>query len=112
MRWYIIEEILEQIGTFTPALIMGLGLVVGIQHAFEPDHIAAISTLVSKSRFTQKTKNPINASVVVWPAPQSTPRIEDFVKESLRNCFLVFCVNLDFETKVLIAAIWSGSNAC
>jgi len=35
---------------------MGLGLVVGIQHAFEPDHIAAISTLISKSRFTQKTK--------------------------------------------------------
>jgi len=34
---------------------MGLGLAVGIQHAFEPDHIAAVSTQISKSKFTQKS---------------------------------------------------------
>ncbi|MEX0863173.1 high frequency lysogenization protein HflD [Nitrosopumilus sp.] len=34
---------------------MGLGLVVGIQHAFEPDHVAAVSTQISKSKFKQKT---------------------------------------------------------
>jgi len=34
---------------------MGLGLVVGIQHAFEPDHIAAVSTQISKSRFMTKS---------------------------------------------------------
>ena len=33
---------------------MGLGLVVGIQHAFEPDHIAAVSTQISKSKFKQR----------------------------------------------------------
>lgn len=27
-----------------------LGLVVGVRHAFEPDHLAAVSTLVSESR--------------------------------------------------------------
>ena len=56
MYRHIIEEFLEQIGMFTPALFMGLGLVVGIQHAFEPDHIAAVNTLVSEPKFTQKSK--------------------------------------------------------
>lgn len=39
----------------TPAFIMGLGLAVGIQHAFEPDHISAVSTLISKSNLKQKS---------------------------------------------------------
>jgi hypothetical protein len=39
----------------TPTLVMGLGLTVGIQHAFELDHISAISTQISKSKFTQKS---------------------------------------------------------
>lgn len=34
---------------------MGLGLTVGIQHAFEPDHIAAVSTQISKSKVIQKS---------------------------------------------------------
>ncbi|ABX13049.1 high frequency lysogenization protein HflD [Nitrosopumilus maritimus] len=34
---------------------MGLGLVVGIQHAFEPDHVAAVSTQISKSKYLQKS---------------------------------------------------------
>ncbi|MGD2107587.1 MAG: high frequency lysogenization protein HflD [Nitrosopumilaceae archaeon] len=34
---------------------MGLGLTVGMQHAFEPDHIAAVSTQISKSTFSQKS---------------------------------------------------------
>ena len=38
-----------------PALIMGLGLTAGIEHAFEPDHIAAISTQISKSKFAKKS---------------------------------------------------------
>ena len=33
---------------------MGFGLLVGIQHAFEPDHIVAVSTQISKSKFAQK----------------------------------------------------------
>lgn len=39
----------------TPALVMGLGLAVGLQHAFEPDHIAAVSTQVSHSKFSHKS---------------------------------------------------------
>ena len=34
---------------------MGLGLAVGIEHAFEPDHVAAVSTQISKIK-SQKTK--------------------------------------------------------
>lgn len=34
---------------------MGLGFAVGIQHAFEPDHIAAVSTQVLKSKIAQKS---------------------------------------------------------
>lgn len=34
---------------------MGLGFVVGIEHAFEPDHVAAVSTQISKIK-SQKTK--------------------------------------------------------
>ena len=44
------EQILDQIQTMSPALILTLGLAIGLQHAFEPDHVAAVSTLVSKSK--------------------------------------------------------------
>lgn len=41
------EEILTQIQSLTPALVLTLGLVIGLRHAFEPDHIAAVSTQIS-----------------------------------------------------------------
>lgn len=44
------QEILEQIHTFTPALILTLGLAIGLEHAFEPDHVAAVTTQVSKQK--------------------------------------------------------------
>ena len=44
------ELILEQIQTLTPGLILTLGLAIGLQHAFEPDHVAALSTQVSKNK--------------------------------------------------------------
>jgi len=76
----MIEEMLEQIGILTPILIMGLGLVVGIQHAFEPDHISAVSTQISKSNLTKKsTKQLIQESMtkssilgVIWGAGHTT----------------------------------------
>jgi high-affinity nickel permease len=49
------EEILTQIGEMSPVLVMGLGLAIGLEHAFEPDHVAAVSTQVSKGRFAQKS---------------------------------------------------------
>lgn len=45
------EEILTQIGQLSPVFVMGLGLTIGLQHAFEPDHVAAVSTQISKGRF-------------------------------------------------------------
>ncbi len=59
---------------------MGLGLTVGIQHAFEPDHIAAVSTQILKSKLTKKsTKQLIRQSITkssilgaVWGAGHTT----------------------------------------
>lgn len=39
---------------------MGLGLAIGMEHAFEPDHVAAVSTQVSKSKLKQKNKSAKN----------------------------------------------------
>lgn len=38
---------------------MGLGFTVGIQHAFEADHISAVSTQMIKSKFNQKSRKQI-----------------------------------------------------
>jgi sulfite exporter TauE/SafE len=47
----MIDEILNQIQTMTPALILTLGLAIGLQHAFEPDHISAVTTQISKRKY-------------------------------------------------------------
>lgn len=44
---------------------IALGLVVGARHAFEPDHLAAISTLVGGSRRSRGTRGAI-ALGLVW----------------------------------------------
>jgi high-affinity nickel permease len=48
-------EILTQMVDLSPVLIMGLGLAIGLEHAFDPDHVAEIGTQVSKDRFAQKS---------------------------------------------------------
>lgn len=76
----MIDEIIGQVGILSPFLIMGLGLVVGIQHAFEPDHVTAIGTQISKSKLTKKsTKQLIQESItkssilgVAWGAGHTT----------------------------------------
>ena len=50
----MIDEILNQFQTITPGLILTLGLVVGLQHAFEPDHVSAVTTQIAKRK--QKTQ--------------------------------------------------------
>jgi hypothetical protein len=50
----LFEEIITSVSDLTPALIMGLGLAVGIEHAFEPDHMAAVGTQLVK-RKSKKT---------------------------------------------------------
>ena len=49
------EYILTQIQTMTPALILTLGLAIGLQHAFEPDHVAAVTTQISKQKSKSQT---------------------------------------------------------
>jgi len=46
----VIEEIVELLQTASPALIITAGLAIGIQHAFEPDHLAAVSTLTKNMK--------------------------------------------------------------
>ncbi|HET6517448.1 MAG TPA: high frequency lysogenization protein HflD [Nitrosopumilaceae archaeon] len=41
---------MSQIQSFTPALVLTLGLAIGLQHAFEPDHIAAVTTQISRQK--------------------------------------------------------------
>jgi len=44
----LIDEMLNQVQNFTPPIILTLGLAIGLQHAFEPDHVAAVTTQLSK----------------------------------------------------------------
>lgn len=41
---------LEEVKTNSPLAILGLGLVIGLRHAIEADHLAAVSTIVSERR--------------------------------------------------------------
>ena len=74
------EELLVRIESFTPALVLTLGLVIGLQHAFEPDHVAAVSTLISKQRnksqsLTQRIKEgAFKSSIIgaIWGAGHTT----------------------------------------
>lgn len=49
----MVEELIEQFQMMTPFLIMLTGLAIGLEHAFEPDHIAAVSTQIAKRKFQQ-----------------------------------------------------------
>jgi len=74
------EEILTQIQSLTPALVLTLGLVIGLQHAFEPDHIAAVSTQVSKQKNKSQTlmkrikEGTFKSSIIgaIWGAGHTT----------------------------------------
>ena len=76
----MIDNVLEQIGILSPVLVMGLGLTIGIQHAFEADHIAAVSTQILKSKLVKKsTKQLLRESITklsilgaVWGAGHTT----------------------------------------
>lgn len=49
----LFEELLESIEVITPMFVIGLGLLVGIQHALV-DHITAMSTQMLKSKHRKK----------------------------------------------------------
>jgi len=74
------EEILTQIQSLTPALVLTLGLVIGLKHAFEPDHIAAITTQISKQKNNSQSlkqrigEGTIKSSLIgaIWGAGHTT----------------------------------------
>ena len=75
----MLEEIFGQIGAFIPAIIAGFGLTLGIQHAFEVDHIAAVSTQITTSNTIQSKKQLVKSSFTkssllgaVWGAGHTT----------------------------------------
>ncbi len=77
------EEIFTQIQSLTPTLVLTLGLVIGLKHAFEPDHIAAVSTQISKQKNnSQSLKQRIKEGVfkssligAIWGAGHTTTLI-------------------------------------
>lgn len=72
------EEIFSQINGMTPAFIAGLGLSMGIQHAFEPDHIAAVSTQISSQSKKSLVRSSLTKSSllgVIWGAGHTTTLI-------------------------------------
>ncbi len=77
------QEILTQIQSLTPALVLTLGLVIGLKHAFEPDHIAAVTTQISKQKNnSQSLKQRIKEGVfkssligAIWGAGHTTTLI-------------------------------------
>ncbi|NJK78034.1 MAG: high frequency lysogenization protein HflD, partial [Nanoarchaeota archaeon] len=78
----MLEEIFGQISNFTPALIAGFGLALGIQHAFEADHIAAVYTQLKNSSTIQSKKQLFKSSFTkssllgaVWGAGHTTTLI-------------------------------------
>lgn len=60
--------------------VLGLGLAIGLEHAFEPDHVAAVSTQVSKKKLAKKsTRQLVKESVTkssllgaLWGAGHTT----------------------------------------
>jgi high-affinity nickel permease len=78
----LLEEFFGQIGDFTPAIIAGFGLSLGIQHAFEADHIAAVSTQIANSNTIQSKKQLVKSSLTkssllgaIWGAGHTTTLI-------------------------------------
>ena len=76
----MVQEILESITDFSPLVVLGLGLVIGLEHAFEPDHVAAVGTQVSKVKSqTGRVRNTLGSVVkkssilgALWGAGHTT----------------------------------------
>jgi sulfite exporter TauE/SafE len=74
------EFFLSQIQSFTPALVLTLGLAIGLQHAFEPDHIAAVTTQIARQKNKSQSvkelikKGALKSSIIgaIWGAGHTT----------------------------------------
>jgi len=76
----MLEFFLAQIQSLTPALVLTLGLAIGLQHAFEPDHIAAVTTQVIRQKNKSQSlkelikKGALKSSIIgaMWGAGHTT----------------------------------------
>lgn len=76
----MLEFFLSQIQSFTPALVLTLGLAIGLQHAFEPDHIAAVTTQITRQKNKSQSlkdmikENSLKSSFIgaLWGAGHTT----------------------------------------
>ena len=72
----MIEELLKQLPTATPFFVLTTGFLLGLLHAFEPDHVAAVATQNSKlsqsslTRFRQIGLGALKSSILgaLWGA--------------------------------------------
>lgn len=86
----ILEEILGELHSGSPLLLLFAGLVVGLSHAFEPDHMAAISTQVQK--FSRK-----NSKVIF-------SRFYEIKTSTLRNSLLGAFWGLGHTSMILLVS--------
>jgi sulfite exporter TauE/SafE len=49
----MMENLIEQIPGATPVFVLVAGFVIGLAHAFEPDHVAAVATQATKARHSR-----------------------------------------------------------
>lgn len=76
----MIDSLFETVEIFSPLMVLAFGLVIGIQHAFESDHVIAVSTQLSKLKLENQSvlksiQNGISKSSVlgmVWGAGHTT----------------------------------------
>ena len=73
----MIEELIKQLPTATPLFALVAGFLIGIAHAFEPDHVVAVATQNSKllqknsvSRLRQLSSSAAKSSILgaLWGA--------------------------------------------
>jgi high-affinity nickel permease len=73
----MIEELIKELPTATPFFVLVSGFLIGLSHAFEPDHVVAVATqnskLVQRSslrRFQQISSGALRSSILgaLWGA--------------------------------------------
>jgi hypothetical protein len=72
----MIEELVKQLPTATPLFVLASGFLIGLLHAFEPDHVAAVATQNSKlsqsslTRFGKISSSALKSSILgaLWGA--------------------------------------------
>jgi len=89
------------------ALGIVLGLLVGLRHAFEPDHLTAVSTLVSETHSV-----PHGALLgVLWGVGHTISLVAVGVTLALVNATLPARAGIAFELGVAIMLLWLGARA-